>query len=356
MAQEIYVGRWTDWSYGSVLGDRITIPTSYGRYVISFVATFNVWVGTAAWLLFAFTLHQHRTTGQPRDAIFHQVQAALRNSTTSLSYKKSIFAISRAWSGNGRHTTTRILKHLTGPMILSSVFTVAGIWSARIASSGDVLLKGSICGLVNDDIESDYDAVVVTLVQNSQDGVRMTLSNSYAQQCYINPLDPQRVQLSNSDASHLTCEDYAQSALNFTVMEGIEFPFEAACLVPSSNVLRLDTGYLDSHHDLGLNQPPENRVLFRKTTTCSPLSAQGFADNSFGYVKDAEQLGNISVYSYGNNPYQPTRFAVLGALPYSDATFIYPANTYEGSQSAYYLMYVTRCMTTQRIVPHNYFV
>lgn len=350
MAQEIYIGRWTDWSYGSVLGDRITIPTYYGRYIISFVATFNAWAGTAAWLLVAFTLHQYRTTRQPRDGISHQVQAALRNSTTAFSYKKSIIAISRAWS------TTRLLKHLIGPLILSSLFAVAGILSARVASSGDVLLTGSTCGLVSDEIESDYDAVLVTLVQNSQNGVRMTLSNSYAQQCYINPLDPERVQLSNSDVSHLSCEGYAQPALNFTTTQGVECPFEAACSVPNSNVLRLDTGYLDSHHDLGLNQPPENRVLFRKTTTCSPLFAQGFADNNFNYVKGAEQLGNISVYSYGNNPYQPTRFAVLGGLPYSNATFVYSANTYEGSQSAYYLMYVIICATNQSKCTHKRFV
>lgn len=39
----------------------------------------------------------------------------------------------------------------------------------------------------------------------------------------------------------------------------------------------LDTGPIDSHTDLGINAPPENRVTYQKINICSPIDSTEFA-------------------------------------------------------------------------------
>jgi len=167
---------------------------------------------------------------------------------------------------------------------------------------------------------------------------RFRLSNAYAQERYHNPLDPQNIQVINSDASCSNCGGYTKSSIAFTNITISACPFGDACA--TSDILKLDTDYLDSHHDSGLNQTPANRVMYRKVTTCSPLLSTGFSDNAFKPVKGFEHLGDISVYSYGNNTYQPTRFGSTQGLPSADSTFVYSEYTYNASETAYYLMEV----------------
>jgi len=167
---------------------------------------------------------------------------------------------------------------------------------------------------------------------------RFRLSNAYAQERYHNPLDPQNIQVINSDASCSNCGGYTKSSIAFTNITISACPFGDACA--TSDILKLDTDYLDSHHDSGLNQTPANRVMYRKVTTCSPLLSTGFSDNAFKPVKGFEHLGDISVYSYGNNTYQPTRFGSTQGLPSADSTIVYSEYTYNASERAYYPMEV----------------
>jgi len=336
MSQQVYTGRWIDQSYNSIIGDRITIATTHGRYLIAFVATFDLWVGFAAWSLLAFIIHQYRSTREARDALFHQSQVALRNSATATNFLTATVTIAWAWRKKSCHAVARLFLLAIGPILLSLAFAAAGIFSARIASTGDVLLVGGDCGLNQSNNGTGAEQLVAELVSDFENGVQMSLSNAYASQCYVNPLDLDLEQVT-ADPSHLSCNGYSTAALNYTASMNNACPFQEACSVPESEILRLDTGYLDSHHDLGLNQPQKNRVSFRKISTCSPLKTEGYSSNTFSEV---DGFGNVSVYSYGANQYQPTRFGITGSLPYDNATFIYGADSYTGSQSAYYLMYV----------------
>lgn len=86
MSEQIYSARWTDWSYGSVLGDHVTMSSRNATYLISFIATFDIWAGSAAWKLLAFVAHQYFTIREPRNGAIHQLQVALRNSSTPLAF------------------------------------------------------------------------------------------------------------------------------------------------------------------------------------------------------------------------------------------------------------------------------
>ena len=41
--------------------------------------------------------------------------------------------------------------------------------------------------------------------------------------------------------------------------------------------MRLDTGLINSHFDLGINAPPEDRVEYRQVLECAPLRTDAFA-------------------------------------------------------------------------------
>lgn len=102
----------------------------------------------------------------------------------------------------------------------------------------------------------------------------------------------------------------------------------------------MDTGYLDSQRDLGINQPVSNRVSFRRVTTCSPLKSQGFSDNTFDELVDGfrDNEVNVSIYAYGHNAYQPMELWSRQDLPLNDTTFVYSMDEFLTPQSAYYMM------------------
>ncbi len=59
----------------------------------------------------------------------------------------------------------------------------------------------------------------------------------------------------------------------------------------------MDTGLLDSHADLGINAPPQNRVSFRRVTTCAPLHA-----TPWGTTQNDSEVGLVIYINAGPNP------------------------------------------------------
>jgi len=240
--------------------------------------------------------------------------------------------------GYGWKALSKAIKLIFCPAALSSFFAALSILSSRIATNGHSLLKGGECGNQVTDNVSSLDSVIVRLIQNSENGMSMALSNSFAKECYTNPLVLEPITLASTDPSRSSCDAYALPSLNYSVSNRNVCPFGDACAATADQILQLDTGYLDSHYDLGLNQPKENRVLFRRVSTCSPLKTSGFSDDSFHYVERHGGLGNISLYTYGNGQYQITRNGITLVGPEPDATFMYSANAFTDPQSAYSLM------------------
>lgn len=66
------------------------------------------------------------------------------------------------------------------------------------------------------------------------------------------------------------------------------------CRLQSGNI-EFDTGYLDSHLDLGMNTPPRDRVQIRRKTTCAPLVTEGYTRT----VKYDGSDANYTQYLYG---------------------------------------------------------
>jgi len=345
MSEQVHTGQWTDHSYGSITGSRLTISTRDAGYLIALLALFCGWVGKAAWKLIAFLIHQHQATPEARDGVFHQLQVALRNSTSYVGFVVVASRSGFAWRNRSTNAMSRVSRIAAIASILGALFTAGATLSSRIASNeGGVLLTGDACGYTTSSSGSELDKITLQLANNMQTGISLTSSNAYAQDCYSNPLNTETSSFSGQTAAGTSCHTFTKPLLNYTLSLGRPCPFEDACAVDDSQVVQLDTGNLDSHIDLGINQPLENRILFRRVTTCSPLRSDGFTDNHFHAVASLSYLGNVSTYSYGKNAYQPTRFGVTLPLPYANTTFVYAQDTYTASESAYYMMVASTMM------------
>jgi hypothetical protein len=102
---------------------------------------------------------------------------------------------------------------------------------------------------------------------------------SYARSCYGSP------------STSSFCNTFVQQQIHWSVNAQAPCPFASElCQTSDSAALELDTGYIDSHTVLGLNGPKENRVLYRRVTTCAPI-------NSTGRMIQQSVVGTIE-YSY----------------------------------------------------------
>jgi hypothetical protein len=80
---KIYLGIWTNWSRGSVLGQTLTVTRRNGDLLIAFTAFFIAFVGSRFWRIVSLALHRSYSTAQPSSAAHHQRQIILRNTDSA---------------------------------------------------------------------------------------------------------------------------------------------------------------------------------------------------------------------------------------------------------------------------------
>lgn len=264
---EIHLGFWTNWSHGRIRGATLTLTRRDGGLLIAFLALFVSLVGTCFWRITCFVIHRLVSSTNPQDGIYHQRQAVLRNAASGTSALWSLLQITWAWR---HHTRLRLYRRIfpitTFTLILVSTFALAGIFSSQISTSmgNEVLLSGRNCGILDQllgDPTRYQDVFLPYLTQ------RVHASANYAQMCY------------RSSPFFQNCPVYVQKSLSWS-RHDTQCPFpggEKICR--NSTNLRLDTGFIDSMHDLGINSPPEDRFLFRSMLECAPLRHEGYSEN-----------------------------------------------------------------------------
>lgn len=80
---QVHLGIWTDWTRGSILGQTLTLSRNNANLLIAFTASFVVFVGSRIWGIACLSLHRAYSTAEQRDALHHQRQVLLRNSSSS---------------------------------------------------------------------------------------------------------------------------------------------------------------------------------------------------------------------------------------------------------------------------------
>lgn len=73
----VYLGTWTNYSRGRILGATLTLESRYGLLLLSFTATFVGFVASRFWRIITLILHRIYSTPEPRDALHHQRQVGM---------------------------------------------------------------------------------------------------------------------------------------------------------------------------------------------------------------------------------------------------------------------------------------
>jgi hypothetical protein len=92
LSSYIYAGVWTDWSYGSVIGARLTLSNHNAYFLVLFLTLFVRYLGQALWTIFCYYAFQAQSTQLPQDTLYYQLQATLRNSNGD-----TFMGIPQAW-------------------------------------------------------------------------------------------------------------------------------------------------------------------------------------------------------------------------------------------------------------------
>lgn len=278
---DIYFGVWTNWSHGKIRGSTLTVSRRNGGLLTAFLALLVGVAGTSFWKIACFFIHRHFSSKVAADALYHQKQVILRNSSDSQSGLLTLLQTCWAW----RRTTSfwRFLPSIFFALLTLTSFAVAGIFSSAIATSmgQEVLLKSPNCGIWN---LNGHNQEQRNLWQPYiTKGV--ISSFTYAQRCYrkyVNPRD---------------CSVFIQSRLKWKSDYNATCPFadKNICLSDFDN-LRLDSGYINSDHHLGINSPSKKSFLYRTVVDCAPLRIKGYTKNTAA----ADRI--ITEYFYGT-PY-----------------------------------------------------
>ena len=116
-------------------------------------------------------------------------------------------------------------------------------------------------------------------------------SASYAKQCYT----------PESSNLELDCDTFVKTALNTSVVTNASCPFGGGICRSNASNLMLDTGYLDSNNDLGLNAPPNDWFRLRMVIRCAPISTEGYTTTS-----NTSSTRSFTRYFYGPRVYAGT--------------------------------------------------
>lgn len=222
--------------------------------------------------IFCFAFHQLRSTAEPKDAIYHQRQAILRNAQSPFNTVNRLAQLGWKWrktcgGGRSQHALRRQLPFLIAGLMYIVGFFAAGLFSTSIATIGDeVLLVSSNCGWVNTtsqwDSTSDWTWIATLTEDMTADQEQ---SSSYVRECY----GPE------NGTSHSSCNIYSAQSINSTPAEGAPtvacpFPGKTVCSKPSE-IIRVESDLVDSNRHLGINAPRADSVQYRRITTCAKI-------------------------------------------------------------------------------------
>lgn len=290
MDDNVYLGVWTNWSRGPILGPTLTTTKPHGNLLIAFIASFIAFVAARAWRILCLAFHQHLSTENPRSTLHHQRQVVLRNSTTPESGLLSFLRLLWTWRRSPAKKLT-LLGLLTIIAFLSvTAFTVAAGFSSTISTAvGDEVLLNSInCGIPWDG-PSPQRSIETASMQIRFAGEFLNDASNYAQQCY-----------QQTNLGSMECNRFVVSHLpTVTTNNNASCPFDQKiCRTPNSNI-RLDSGFIDTR-DLGLNAREEESLAVRYMLHCAPLETTG-------YTSRAIQRGQKVVrYHYGSSYIGPS--------------------------------------------------
>lgn len=270
----IQTGFWFDYTREGVYSGTLTLSTRWSGFLLAALVTYIGIVSTSFWSLLSFTLHQLRVKRGEEDGLYFQQQVILRNSGSPLQAVAQFLRASWAWRAqrsrrlSPRRLKSRALFAALPPFLVFIGFTAAGILVGDMTRPGygsdNLKIYPANCGLLtmNSDTPESFSA------SSQRNSKNLQAAKVYMRECY------------ETTAASPACGVYPQKKLPFA-QANVSCPFgkdskgNSLCIVDSA--FNLDTGLLDSNSFLGINAAPENRILFRRSSTCSPINATEYA-------------------------------------------------------------------------------
>ena len=259
---DVHIGFWTNWARGPIRGATFTLTRTNGQVIVSILAIFVALVGRSFWRIACRVIHHVLSQDNPQDGLYHQRQAILRNATTASDGTYHLIWALTAWKGKTKGWSLRLLPLATFALACSTLFALAGTFSSAlfISENTAVRLTGKNCAFL-------LPAGISSAALDQNTNQRAQAAVNYALQCYRN---------SSSPSSAGNCGTFVKKTLQSTVTRNATCPFsEDICLLKSGNLL-IDTGFIDSQDDLGINSQPDGKFLYRTVTQCAPLVTNGF--------------------------------------------------------------------------------
>lgn len=271
----IQAGFWYDYTREGVYGWTLTLSTRWSGFLLAALVTFISIVGTSFWSLFSFTLHQLRVKRGEEDGLYFQQQVILRNPGSPLQAVSRFLRITWAWRAQRpgklvpRRLKSRTFVVSLPPLLVFVGFTAAGILVGDMTrpryGSDNLRIYPANCGILSMMNLDTAEGFSASAQRNSKN---MQAAKVYTRECY------------EATTASPACGVYPQKSLPFA-LANVSCPFgedskgNSLCTVDSA--LNLDTGLLDSNSLLGINASPENRILLRRSSTCSPINSTEYA-------------------------------------------------------------------------------
>jgi hypothetical protein len=219
--------------------------------MIAFLALFVSIAGGHLWAIICFALHQVRSTLSDRDGLHHQQQALLRNAPNSSTASWMLLKLGWAWKNKTPYTVRRTIFLAVPAITHLAAVSIAGIFSSRLALSGDeVLIRSTSCGWmsVSTDNRTTMDSTELLDAETAGFAIGRWIavkSLQYAWTCYNQ----------TNLADYNACNLYTTPSINVTVNNRVPCPFGGnICGLPRA--ISVDTGLVDSNAHLGINSGP----------------------------------------------------------------------------------------------------
>ena len=237
----------------------LTLKQREGGILSAALVIFVGFAASQAWNVTKFILHQSRL-GSTRDGFHQQLQAMLRNSTTHAEAAWYSIRIPIGWRRQSDGASRALAR--SSPILIASLASIA-LWAvAQVYLSSiwtdagnEFLIDSGVCGWVDAENEK-------FLLSGAR---RKEAALAYVNLCYEEAGTP-TVQADS-------CQRLPRASIDWTISDAAcPFIDPDLCISTNSTPITLDTGYLSSSADFGVNARREDTVLYRKVAACSPVT------------------------------------------------------------------------------------
>lgn len=268
----IFIGTWQNHNSAAwPTAWTLTLKQREGGILSAALVIFVGFAATQAWNVTKFILHQARL-GSTQDGFHQQLQAMLRNSNTHAEATWYSIRIPIGWRRQSGGFARNLAR--TSPILITSLASIA-LWAvAQVSLSriwtdagNEFLIDSGVCGWVDGNNEK-------VLLSGTR---RKEAALAHVNLCYEEAGAP-TVQADS-------CRRLPRASIDWTISDApCPFTDPDLCISTNSTPITLDSGYLSSSADFGVNARREDTILYRKVATCSPVTSTYQASPNKGII------------------------------------------------------------------------